>query len=88
MNDLELFENLSTGDEIHFTDGTIWSCTSMGWSGSEELVAFVPMSFKQIQDGEWCKDYFFPGDLKCVVFDAVKGGAKIIKGVGLKNELA
>jgi len=81
MNDLELFENLSTGDEIHFTDGTIWSCTSMGWSGSEELVVFVPMSFKKLADNDgWCQHTFFPEDVKSLLFDAVKGGAQIIKG--------
>ena len=85
MCDLELFESISTGDEIHFTDGAIWSCTLRGWSESTNMVVFVPMSFEQLQNDGWCKDYFFPDDIKSILYDAINGGAKIIKSVGLEK---
>jgi len=38
MNDLELFENLSTGDEIHFTDGS---------STAKEIVKYCERKIKE-----------------------------------------
>ena len=78
-----------TGDEIHFTDGTIWSVLSFSdlhplLTMVENTVIFVPMSFEQIRKqgrGEYC----FLNDVKGVLKDALKGGAKIVRGVGVKR---
>ncbi len=78
-----------TGDEIHFTDGTIWSVLSFSdlhplLTMKENTVIFVPMSFEQIRKqgrGEYC----FLNDVKGVLKDALKGGAKIVRGVGVKK---
>lgn len=78
-----------TGDEIHFTDGTIWSVLSFSdlhplLTMKENTVIFVPMSFEQIRKqgrGEYC----FLNDVKGVLKDALKGGAKIVRGVGVKR---
>ena len=74
-----------TGDEIHFTDGTIWSCTNMGWGDLSEVV-FAPMSFEQIKEEGFVQDYFFPETVKPVIIDAFKGGAKLVKGVALSMD--
>jgi len=73
------FENISTGDQIQFTDGTIWTCALRGWGGDTDMVVFAPMSLKQLEEDGWCKDYFFPDDVKSILRDAIKGGAQIIK---------
>lgn len=78
-----------TGDEIHFTDGTIWSVLSFSdlyplLTMEENAVIFVPMSFEQMRKqgrGEYC----FLNDVKGVLKDALKGGAKIVRGVGVKK---
>ena len=43
------------------------------------MVVFVPMSLKQLEEDGWCKDYFFPEDVKSILRDAIKGGAQIIE---------
>ena len=49
-----------TGDEIHFTDGAIWSC--LLWSSlrpispEADCVVFIPMSFKNWLDDEFVRD--------------------------------
>jgi len=73
------FEDISIGDQIQFTDGTIWTCALRGWGGDTDMVVFVPMSLKQLEEDGWCKDYFFPDDVKSILRDAIKGGAQIIK---------
>ncbi len=78
-----------TGDEIHFTDGTIWSVLTFSdlyplLTMKKIKVIFVPMSFEQIRKqgrGEYC----FLNDVKGVLKDALKGGAKIVRGVGVKK---
>ena len=78
-----------TGDEIHFTDGTIWSVLSFSdlhplLTMVENTVIFVPMSFEQIRKqgrGEYC----FLNNVKGVLKDALKGGAKIVRGAGVKK---
>jgi len=78
-NDVQVF----TGDEIHFTDGTVWSCTFL--SRFEGVVVFVACAFKDIP--QYCVRDFFPDDVKPLILDAIKGGAKILKGVGIaKNK--
>lgn len=79
QKNMKEFENISTGDQIQFTDGTIWTCTLRGWGGDTDMVVFVPMSLKQLEEDGWCKDYFFPDDVKSILRDAIKGGAQIIK---------
>lgn len=81
-----------TGDEIHFTDGTIWSLLLFSdlypllSSMESKEVIFVPMSFEQMREQGFVKDYYFPNDVKGVLKDALKGGAKIVRGVGVKND--
>ena len=80
-----------TGDEIHFTDGTIWSVVLFSdlWpllTMEENTVIFVPMSFEQMREQGFVKDYFFISDVKGVLEDALKGGAKIVRGVGLAKD--
>lgn len=78
-----------TGDEIHFTDGTIWSVLLFSdlyplLTMEENTVIFVRMSFEQMREqgrGEYC----FLNDVKGVLKDALKGGAKIVRGVGVKR---
>ena len=79
-----------TGDEIHFTDGTIWSVLLFSdlyplLSMESKEVIFVPMSFEQMREQGFVKDYFFISDVKGVLKDALKGGAKIVRGVGVKR---
>ena len=79
-----------TGDEIHFTDGTIWSLLLFSdlyplLSMESKEVIFVPMSFEQMREQGFVKDYFFISDVKGVLKDALKGGAKIVRGVGVKR---
>lgn len=81
-----------TGDEIHFTDGTIWSVLLFSdlypfftMEGDEKEVIFVPMSFEQMREQGFVKDYFFISDVEGVLKDALKGGAKIVRGVGVKK---
>jgi hypothetical protein len=80
-----------TGDEIHFTDGTIWSVVLFSdlyplLTMEENTVIFVPMSFEQMKEQGYVKDYYFSNDVKGVLKDALKGGAKIVRGVGLAND--
>jgi len=48
-----------TGDEIHFTDGAIWSCLLYSSlrpiSPEEDCVVFIPISFKRWLDGEFVR---------------------------------
>ena len=79
-----------TGDEIHFTDGTIWSVLLFSdlyplLSMESKEVIFVPMSFEQMREQGFVKDYFFISDVEGVLKDALKGGAKIVRGVGVKK---
>ena len=79
-----------TGDEIHFTDGTIWSVLLFSdlyplLSMESKEVIFVPMSFEQMREQGFVKDYYFVSDVKGVLKDALKGGAKIVRGVGVKR---
>ena len=79
-----------TGDEIHFTDGTIWSVLLFSdlyplLSMESKEVIFVPMSFEQMREQGFVKDYYFINDMKGVLIDALKGGAKIVRGVGVKK---
>jgi hypothetical protein len=79
-----------TGDEIHFTDGTIWSVVLFSdlyplLTMEENTVIFVPMSFEQGKEQGYVKDYYFSNDVKGVLKDALKGGAKIVRGVGVKK---
>jgi hypothetical protein len=79
-----------TGDEIHFTDGTIWSVLLFSdlyplLSMESKEVIFVPMSFEQMREQGFVKDYYFVSDVKGVLKDALKGGAKIVRGVGVKK---
>jgi hypothetical protein len=79
-----------TGDEIHFTDGTIWSVLLFSdlyplLTMEENTVIFVPMSFEQGKEQGYVKDYYFSNDVKGVLKDALKGGAKIVRGVGVKK---
>ena len=60
---MKKFEDISTGDQIQFTDGTFWTCALRGWGGDTDMVVFVPMSLKQLEEDGWCKDYFFPEDV-------------------------
>jgi hypothetical protein len=48
-------------------------------------VIFVPMSFEQMREQGFVKDYYFVSDVKGVLKDALKGGAKIVRGVGVKK---
>jgi hypothetical protein len=79
-----------TGDEIHFTDGAIWSC--LPWSSlipispDEDCVVFIPISFKRWLDGEFVSDPYFVDEVKPLLKDALKGGAKIVRGVGLAKD--
>ncbi len=80
-----------TGDEIHFTDGTIWSLLLFSdlyplLSMESKEVIFVPMSFEQMRERGFVKDYYFINDMKGVLIDALKGGAKIVRGVGVKDD--
>lgn len=80
-----------TGDEIHFTDGTIWSVLLFSdlyplLSMESKEVIFVPMSFEQMREQGFVKDYYFSNDVKGVLKDALKGGAKIVRGVGVKDD--
>ena len=80
-----------TGDEIHFTDGTIWSLLLFSdlyplLSMESKEVIFVPMSFEQMREQGFVKDYFFISDVEGVLKDALKGGAKIVRGVGLAKD--
>ena len=77
MSDIDIY----TGDEIHFTDGTIWSCTFR--SSYEDMVVFVACGFKDISN--YCGEIFWPEDVKPLIIDAIHGGAKIVKGVGLEK---
>ena len=77
-----------TGDEIHFTDGTIWSLLLFSdlyplLTMEENTVIFVPMSFEQMREKGFVKDYYFLNDVEGVLKDALKGGAKIVRGVGV-----
>lgn len=79
-----------TGDEIHFTDGTIWSLLLFSdlyplLSMESKEVIFVPMSFEQMREQGFVKDYYFINDMKGVLIDALKGGAKIVRGVGVER---
>jgi hypothetical protein len=77
-----------TGDEIHFTDGTIWSCllySSLRPISPEEdkdCVVFISMSFKRWLDGEFVRHPYFVDEVRPLLKDALKGGAKIVRGVG------
>lgn len=79
-----------TGDEIHFTDGTIWSC--LWWSSlipispEEDCVVFISISFKRWLDGEFVSDPYFVDEVRPLLKDALKGGAKIVRGVGLAKD--
>jgi hypothetical protein len=78
-----------TGDEIHFTDGTIWSCllySSLIISPEADCVVFIPMSFKNWLDDKFVRDYYFVDEVKSLLKDALKGGAKIVRGVGLAKD--
>lgn len=77
-----------TGDEIHFTNGTIWSLLLFSdlyplLTMEENTVIFVPMSFEQMREKGFVKDYYFLNDVEGVLKDALKGGAKIVRGVGV-----
>jgi hypothetical protein len=79
-----------TGDEIHFTDGTIWSC--LWWSSlrpispEADCVVFIPMSFKNWLNDEFVSDPYFADEVRPLLTDALKGGAKIVRGVGLAKD--
>ena len=78
-----------TGDEIHFTDGTIWSCllySSLIISPEADCVVFIPMSFKNWLDDKFVRDYYFVDEVKSLLKDALNGGAKIVRGVGLAKD--
>lgn len=78
-----------TGDEIHFTDGTIWSCllySSLIILPEEDCVVFIPMSFKNWLDDEFVRHFYFVDEVKPLLKDALKGGAKIVRGVGLAKD--
>ena len=79
-----------TGDEIHFTDGTIWSCLLLSSlrpiSRKADCVVFIPMSFKNWLDGEFVSHPYFVDEVKSLLKDALKGGAKIVRGVGLAKD--
>ena len=79
-----------TGDEIHFTDGTIWSVLLFSdlypfftMEGDEKEVILIPMSFEQMKEQGFVKDYYFVNDVKGVLKDALKGGAKTVTGAGV-----
>lgn len=83
---------LYTGDEIHFTDGTIWSLLLFSdlypdftMEGDEEEIILIPKSFEQMKEQPLVKDYYFWNDVQGVLKDALNGGAKIVRGVGLKK---
>jgi len=69
-----------TGDEIHFTDGTVWYCGEY-----QNYVVFFTRSFKELKDMGYFDNYLLAYEVKSVVIDAIKGGAKIVRGVGLVN---
>ena len=79
-----------TGDEIHFTDGTIWSC--LLWSqlrmisDDQDCVIFIPISFQQWLAQEPVYNEYFSAEVGSLIKDALKGGAKIVRGVGLAND--
>jgi len=79
-----------TGDEIHFTDGAIWSCllySSLRYiSPEEDCVVFIPISFKRWLDGEFVSHPYFLDEVNSLLKDALKGGAKIVRGVGLAKD--
>ncbi len=87
VNDIEYEDGVPyTGDEIHFTDGTIWSC--LWWSSlrpispEADCVVFIPMSFKNWLNDEFVSDPYFADEVRPLLTDALKGGAKIVRGVG------
>jgi hypothetical protein len=85
--EIEKLMEIGTGDEIHFTDGSIWCCNLLQWTESDPgYVIFCPCSFEEIRQGNQPDKYYFPSELKSLLIDAVKGGAKIEQGVGLVSD--
>jgi len=70
-----------TGDEIHFTDGTIWYCGFHERFKNE--VVFYLSSFEELKYMGYSNNYLLAYEVQSVVIDAIKGGAKIVRGVGL-----
>lgn len=83
-DELDKLMDIGTGDEVHFTDGSIWCCNLLSWTKDDKgYVVFCPCSFQDLREGKEHPKYYFPSELKSLLVDAVKGGAKIIQGVGL-----
>jgi hypothetical protein len=41
------------------------------------MVVFVPMSLKQLEEDGWCKDYFFPDDVKSILRTRLRVARKL-----------
>ena len=84
------YDNIETGDEIHLTSGEVWSCVFSTCGPIDLGVHFVKGSFAEAREhGDFvansCEKLYAPS-VKDLIIDAVKGGAKIHKGVGLAKK--
>lgn len=81
------FNDISTGDEIHLTNGDIWSCVPRQMGSTDLGVWFINQSFESArEDGEFSivgVELIPASVMRGLLHDAVMGGAKIVKGVGL-----
>lgn len=81
------FNDISTGDEIHLTNGDIWSCIPRKMGSTDLGIWFVNQSFESArEDGEFSivgVEMIPASVMKGLLHDAVLGGAKIVKGAGL-----
>ena len=78
-------DDLFTMDEIHFTSGAIWSCVLERHTPDIEFIIFIKGSFAEAEEKgfSWRSDERIDAEtVKDIILDALKGGAKIVKGVG------
>ena len=88
MHTREEFDNLMTGDEIHLTSGEIWSIVA---SNRLQNIWFIRGSFAEAWEtnGEFVAnscDELYADSVKNIFWDAVQGGAAIVKNASEKSK--
>lgn len=78
---LVLLENFCVGDEIHLTNGDIWTCISLDWGSDLSITYMVPLPYESIVKDGFVHNYLKhePDGMKSLFADAIRGGATIKK---------
>lgn len=79
-DEMKRFRELRTSDEIHLTDGQVWSCVSKRIADVDLGVYLIRATQAEVMANGYGKvDQLYAEDFRALFADAVRGGAKVIR---------